>query len=103
MTATVPYIVLVILLVRGCTLPGAKDGIIYYLRPVWSKLLKIDASYFNLHTLPAIWLLCKTWNLQLSFHPSANISLRVHDYKVKHFRKCDVENMQCVLILFIYL
>ncbi|XP_076107826.1 sodium-dependent serotonin transporter-like [Mytilus galloprovincialis] len=41
-TATVPYVVLLILLVRGCTLPGAKDGIIYYLRPQWDKLLKVE-------------------------------------------------------------
>ena len=41
-TATVPYVVLLILLVRGCTLPGAKDGIIYYLRPVWHRLLEVE-------------------------------------------------------------
>ena len=30
--------VLVVLLVRGVLLPGALDGIIYYLKPDWSKL-----------------------------------------------------------------
>ncbi|XP_062891481.1 creatine transporter-like [Mobula hypostoma] len=37
-TATFPYIILTILLIRGATLPGAVQGIIYYLQPDWSKL-----------------------------------------------------------------
>ncbi|XP_047655974.1 sodium- and chloride-dependent creatine transporter 1 isoform X2 [Tachysurus fulvidraco] len=37
-TAMFPYVVLIILLVRGVTLPGAYSGIIYYLQPDWSKL-----------------------------------------------------------------
>lgn len=37
-TAIAPYIVLLILLVRGVSLPGAGEGIKYYLTPEWSKL-----------------------------------------------------------------
>ncbi|XP_072769451.1 sodium- and chloride-dependent creatine transporter 1-like isoform X3 [Nerophis lumbriciformis] len=37
-TALFPYVVLVILLAHAVTLPGASNGIIYYLKPNWSKL-----------------------------------------------------------------
>nr|CAH0109405.1 unnamed protein product [Daphnia galeata] len=37
-TAVAPYIVLIILLFRGASLPGAGDGIRYFLTPQWSKL-----------------------------------------------------------------
>ncbi|XP_037091571.1 LOW QUALITY PROTEIN: sodium- and chloride-dependent taurine transporter-like [Pollicipes pollicipes] len=47
-TATFPYIMLAVLLVRGATLPGAGLGIIYYLTPDFSKLVEaqvwIDAG-----------------------------------------------------------
>ena len=42
MTATFPYVVLVVLLCRGLTLPGAMDGIKYYFIPQWDKLIDID-------------------------------------------------------------
>ena len=37
-TATFPYLMLTVLVVRGVTLEGASDGIIYFVKPVWSKL-----------------------------------------------------------------
>ncbi|KAM7134269.1 LOW QUALITY PROTEIN: plexin-B3-like [Macrochelys suwanniensis] len=37
-TATFPYVVLIVLLIRGVLLPGAGAGILYYLKPDWSKL-----------------------------------------------------------------
>lgn len=39
-TATFPYIILSVLLVRGATLPGAWRGILFYLKPNWQKLLE---------------------------------------------------------------
>ncbi|KAG7472575.1 hypothetical protein MATL_G00110080 [Megalops atlanticus] len=44
-TATFPYVMLLVLLVRGLTLPGAKDGIIFYLYPDPARL-----------TDPQVWL-----------------------------------------------
>lgn len=40
-----PYIVLVILLLRAATLPGAMDGIIYFFKPQWKELLNPLVSF----------------------------------------------------------
>ncbi|OXB53336.1 hypothetical protein ASZ78_011221 [Callipepla squamata] len=38
-TATFPYLILLILLIRGATLPGSLDGVRFYLASDWSKLM----------------------------------------------------------------
>lgn len=39
-----PYVVLIILLVRGCLLGGSMIGINYYLTPQWHRLLDSEVS-----------------------------------------------------------
>ena len=43
-TATSPYIFMTVLLIRNCLLDGAKDGIIYYLKPDFNKMKDTQAS-----------------------------------------------------------
>ena len=48
-TATLPYVLITVILIRGCTLPGASDGIYYYLRPNISKLIEAEVSWCLKH------------------------------------------------------
>ena len=43
-TTLFSYLVLFVLLVRGLTLPGSMDGIIFYLKPDFSKLANLQVS-----------------------------------------------------------
>ena len=59
-TATLPFAFLFILLGRGLMLPGSVEGILYYLKPNWTRLLSFDVSFtiilamFSANTL-VIW------------------------------------------------
>lgn len=61
-TATFPIIMLIILLVRGVTLPGAIDGIIFYLKPDIERLKDIQVRYcvslLELHSIKTISVTC---------------------------------------------
>ena len=46
-TATFPYVMLTILLIRGLTLDGAWDGLVFYLYPDFSKLLEAQVSIWQ--------------------------------------------------------
>ena len=58
-TAVAPYIFLMILLVRGLTLDGAMDGLVFFLKPDFSKLLNyqvwIDACLQIFFSLGPAW------------------------------------------------
>ncbi|XP_018026292.1 sodium- and chloride-dependent glycine transporter 2 [Hyalella azteca] len=42
-TATFPYVILTVLLIKAATLPGYSDGIYFYLTPQWDKLATISS------------------------------------------------------------
>ena len=53
-TATAPYVLLLILLIRGLTLPGALKGIMFYVTPVWSKLLDGQVIFLGIPPIYSI-------------------------------------------------
>ena len=46
-TTCFSYVILFVLLVRGLTLPGSTDGIIYYLKPDFSQLGRLQVRRGN--------------------------------------------------------
>ena len=45
-TATLPYVFLIILFIRALTLPGSSSGMVYYVAPVWSRLADPKVNHF---------------------------------------------------------
>lgn len=43
--AIFPYVVMLILLVRACTLEGAGDGMLYFVKPQWDKIFEAKVWY----------------------------------------------------------
>jgi len=43
-TALFPYVVLVILFIRGVSLPNSGDGIVFYLKPDFNRLIDAKAG-----------------------------------------------------------
>ncbi|KAF2357245.1 Sodium:neurotransmitter symporter [Trinorchestia longiramus] len=58
-TATFPYLIMTVLLIRAATLPGYLDGIYFYLTPQWDKLLTmsvwVDAAIQIFFSLSPCW------------------------------------------------
>lgn len=51
-TAFFPYVVLSVFVVQGAMLPGALDGVIFFLKPDWKKLLNAKVCSFKLNLIP---------------------------------------------------
>lgn len=62
-TATFPYLMLVVLLIRGVTLPGAAQGIQFYLYPNLTRLWDPQVRNHRRRGLP----LCSVWASLLHF------------------------------------
>lgn len=56
-TATFPYLLLFIILIRGVTLPGARQGLAYYLTPDFSRITDPDVR-INCQT--EVTVMCET-------------------------------------------
>jgi len=44
-TATFPYVMLTVLVIRGVSLPGAQNGILYFVKPEWEQLKSPDVWF----------------------------------------------------------
>ncbi|KAJ1476802.1 hypothetical protein T484DRAFT_1823628 [Baffinella frigidus] len=57
-TVPLPYVMLVLLFVRGVTLPGAEVGLRYYLQPDMSRLFfdKVDPETGEVSSAASVWL-----------------------------------------------
>lgn len=62
-TVTIPWALLIVFMIRGMTLPGAAEGLSYYLTPIWSKLAD-----------PQIWLAAIT---QIFFSLSVGFGIMI--------------------------
>jgi NSS family neurotransmitter:Na+ symporter len=76
-TVLVPWLLLIVFVVRGITLPGAMDGLAYYLTPDFSKLLN-----------PGVWLAAYT---QIFFSLSVGFGIMIA-YSSFLPRKTDLVN-----------
>jgi len=75
-TATFPYVVLLILLVRGCTLPGAGNGLYYLFVPKWSKLA--DMNVWRAAASQVFFSLGISWGGIILFGSYNKFDARVH-------------------------
>jgi len=72
-TALFPYVVLITLLVRGVTLEGASDGILYFIRPDWPKLLDASVIFSSRFHLSSILSVSAALFLHTVHRPKASI------------------------------
>lgn len=70
-TATFPYFVLIVLIIRGATLEGSLQGVAFYLTPDWGRLanaqvLKVDWRGQGVSASAALKLTLIVYSLRLS-------------------------------------
>ena len=70
-TAVFPYVMLLVLLIRGVTLPGAWEGIKYYLYPDLKRVAVLEVEYCIQTVCIAQWLL-----FSLGYHSVWSLSLK---------------------------
>ena len=54
--AVLPYVMLLALLIRGSLLPGAVDGVTFYLVPKWDKLSDWQVRKTSLRWARVCWI-----------------------------------------------
>ena len=77
--APFPYLVLLVLLIRGVTLPGAVEGIKFYIIPRWEKLATFQVSCIKEHH-----------QIVLQFEPVHEKTNNLGSDHVRHKQGCTV-------------
>lgn len=71
-TATFPLIMLIVLLVRGLTLDGALDGVVYYLKPDLNRLKDVQVCSILATVRRYVCVLCHPFLLCLGVARCSN-------------------------------
>ncbi|XP_065582372.1 sodium-dependent nutrient amino acid transporter 1-like isoform X1 [Artemia franciscana] len=87
-TALFPYVVLIVLLGRGATLPGAETGILYFITPQWQEILN-----------PSVWFAAVSqcfFSLSVGFGPIIMFS-SYNDFRHNMYRDSTIVSLMDTL------